>query len=82
MLQRYLGNNPKTKLVIIWLEFPGYIPKTPYEKKSKQSLQIQRKKSSKPLKSPIDRILFLQRTIGNQAVQRLIKSGPFRQSLR
>jgi hypothetical protein len=56
--------------------------KIPYEKKSKLSLQIQRKKSSKPLKSPVDRILFLQRTIGNQAVQRLIKSGTLQAKLR
>ena len=56
--------------------------KTPNENKSKQSLQIQRKKSSKSLKSPNDRILFLQRTIGNQAVQRLIKSGTLRTKLK
>jgi len=49
--------------------------KTPNLKRSNSSLRIQRKKTSQPLKSPADRILFLQRTIGNQAVQRLIKSG-------
>ena len=48
--------------------------KTPIVKRSNSSLRIQRKKVSKQLKSPADRILFLQRTIGNQAVQRLIKS--------
>jgi len=34
-----------------------------------------RKKSLQPTNSPADRILSLQRTIGNQAVQRLIESG-------
>ena len=32
--------------------------------------------------SHVDRILFLQRTIGNQAVQRLIKSGALQGKLR
>jgi uncharacterized protein DUF4157 len=40
------------------------------------------KKSSHPIKSPADRILFLQRTIGNQAVQRLIKSGTLQAKLK
>jgi hypothetical protein len=56
--------------------------KTPIVKRSNSSLQIQRKKPSQPLKSPADRILFLQRTIGNQAVQRLIKSGTLQAKLR
>jgi hypothetical protein len=37
---------------------------------------------SLPLNSPVDKILFLQRTIGNQAVQRMIKSGTIRTRLR
>ena len=52
------------------------------EAKRNSSLRIQRKKSSQPLKSPADRILFLQRTIGNQAVQRLIKSGTLQAKLK
>jgi len=56
--------------------------KTPIEKRSNSSLGIQRKKASQPLKSPADRILFLQRTIGNQAVQRLMKSGTLQAKLR
>ena len=45
--------------------------------------QIQRKKNhSKTKNSPVDRILFLQRTAGNQAVQRLIKSGDLQAKLR
>jgi len=52
------------------------------ETKRNSSLRIQRKKSSQPMKTPADRILFLQRTIGNQAVQRLIKSGTLQARLR
>jgi hypothetical protein len=37
---------------------------------------------SQSMSSPIDGILFLQRTIGNQAVQRLIKSGTLQAKLR
>ena len=56
--------------------------KKPIVKRSNSSLGIQRKKASQPLKSPADRILFLQRTIGNQAVQRLIKSGTLQAKLK
>ena len=37
---------------------------------------------SRSADSPVDQILFLQRTIGNQAVQRLIKSGNLQSKLR
>ena len=56
--------------------------KKPDVKKSNSILRIQRTKSSQPIKSPADRILFLQRTIGNQAVQRLIKSGTLQTKLK
>ena len=56
--------------------------KTPDVQKSNSPLLVQRTKSSQPIKSPADRILFLQRTIGNQAVQRLIKSGALQAKLR
>ena len=56
--------------------------KKPIVKRSNSSLRIQRKKSSQPLKSPADRILFLQQTTGNQAVQRLIKSGTLQAKLK
>lgn len=49
--------------------------KTPIVKRSNSSLEIQRKKPFHPLKTSADRILFLQRTIGNQAVQGYIRSG-------
>ena len=35
-----------------------------------------------PLGSPVDQVLYLQRTIGNQAVQRLIKSGALQAKLK
>jgi len=54
----------------------------PEIKEKKPPLRIQRTKSSQPIKTPADRILFLQRTIGNQAVQRLIKSGTLQAKLR
>jgi Domain of unknown function (DUF4157) len=50
--------------------------------KKKPPLRIQKTKSPQPIKSPADRILFLQRTIGNQAVQRLIKSGTLQAKLK
>src|SRR5574340_1524621 len=61
----------------------GIADKMP-EIKSKTSIpHIQRKAdSSKSMNSPVDRILYLQRTIGNQAVAKLIKSGALQTKLR
>jgi len=56
--------------------------KLPETKRKNSPLLIQRTKSSQPIKTPADRILFLQRTIGNQAVQRLIKSGTLQAKLK
>jgi hypothetical protein len=44
-------------------------------KGEKRSFQTQKRDFSQPASSPVSRILFLQRTIGNHAIQRLIKSG-------
>jgi hypothetical protein len=45
--------------------------------------QIRRKTESyQSMNSPVDRVLFLQRTIGNQAVGRLLKSGALQAKLR
>jgi len=52
------------------------------ETKRNSTLLTRKPKSSQHLKTPSDRILFLQRTIGNQAVQRLIKSGTLRAKLK
>ena len=52
------------------------------ETKKNSPLLTQRTKSSQPIKTPAERILFLQRSIGNQAVQRLIKSGTLQAKLK
>ncbi|KAF5428500.1 protein of unknown function (DUF4157) [Candidatus Methanomarinus sp.] len=54
----------------------------PEVKRKNSVFQIQRTELSQSVKSPQVRILFLQRTIGNQAVQRLIKSGALQAKLR
>ena len=57
--------------------------KRPKGKSQSRIPQIYRKKDhSKSMNFPVDRILFLQRTAGNQAVQRLIKSGALQAKLR
>lgn len=57
-------------------------PKKPEAKKeSSKSIKI-RTEVSQSLSTPADRILYLQRTIGNQAIQRLIKSGTLQAKLR
>jgi len=49
--------------------------KTPEAKRVNSASKTQRLNSSRSSTSPCKHILFLQRTIGNQAVQRLFKSG-------
>ncbi len=57
--------------------------KAPDTKSQNLIPKIRRKaNSSQLMNSPVDRILYLQRTIGNQAVQRLIKSGALQAKLR
>ncbi len=51
-------------------------------KRVNRAFQIRKAEFSQSASSPVDRILFLQRTIGNQAVQRLIKSGNLQAKLR
>jgi hypothetical protein len=55
--------------------------KKPLSTKENSALHKQRT-GFRSQSSPVDRILFLQRTIGNQAVQRLIKSGTLQAKLR
>ena len=52
--------------------------KTPETKKGNPSSKTQNPDFSQSTGSPVDQILFLQRTIGNQAVQRLLKGTGFR----
>ena len=51
------------------------------EKESSKSSKM-RTNISQSLSSPTERILYLQRTIGNQAIQRLIRSGTLQAKLR
>ena len=56
--------------------------KKPETKRENLAPKAQKPKISQSISSPIDRILHLQRTIGNQAVQRLFKSGLIQAKLR
>jgi hypothetical protein len=49
-------------------------PRARESKKGDSIGHIRKAEQFKPIKSPGERILFLQRTIGNRAVQRLISS--------
>ena len=51
-------------------------------KRENKASQIQKKGPSQSISSPVEQILFLQRTIGNQAVGRLLKSGALQAKLR
>lgn len=56
--------------------------KTEGEKKENSVSRIKKADFFQSINSPIDHILFLQRTIGNQAVQKLFKSGVIQAKLR
>jgi hypothetical protein len=56
--------------------------KMPETAKEDRTPQTRTSDYSQPANSSVDRILFLQRTIGNQAVGRLIKSGTLQVKLR
>jgi outer membrane protein OmpA-like peptidoglycan-associated protein len=56
--------------------------KTPESKRDNSVSQTRKIDFSQSLRSPIDHILYLQRTIGNQAVQRLFKSGVIQAKLK
>ena len=55
--------------------------KTPETNRGNSSSQTKKTNFSQSIGSPIDQILFLQRTVGNQAVERLIKSGALQTKL-
>lgn len=48
--------------------------KAPEKKKGNQFSQVQKCNFYQPDRSPVEKILYLQRTIGNQSIQRLMKS--------
>ena len=60
----------------------GQIVKAPEVKQSNSNSQVRRTGHLQSKDTPVDRILFLQRTAGNQAVSRLIKSKALQAKLR
>ncbi|CAG0953874.1 hypothetical protein METP3_00372 [Methanosarcinales archaeon] len=56
--------------------------KKPEAKRENRPSQTQKASHSQSISSPVEQILFLQRTIGNQAVGRLIKSGALQAKLK
>lgn len=56
--------------------------KTPESKRDNSVSQTRKTDFSQSLRSPVDHILHLQRTIGNQAVQRLFRSGVIQAKLK
>ena len=56
--------------------------KIPESKRDNSVSQTRKTDFSQSLRSPVDHILHLQRTIGNQAVQKLFKSGVIQAKLR
>jgi predicted secreted Zn-dependent protease len=56
--------------------------KTPESKRDNSVSQTRKTDFSQSLRSPVDQILSLQRTIGNQAVQRLFNSGVIQAKLK
>jgi len=60
----------------------GQIAKVPEVKQSNSNSRVRRTERLQSMDTPVDRILFLQRTVGNQAVSRLMKSGALQTKLR
>ena len=56
--------------------------KTSEAKKDNSASKTRKIESPQSMSSPLDHVLYLQRTIGNQAVQRLIRSGALQAKLR
>ena len=56
--------------------------RTSESKKEKSASTTRKIESLQIMNSPADQVMYLQRTIGNQAVQRLIKSGALQAKLR
>jgi len=63
-------------------EMIGITAKKPEVNRDNSDSQMQRTYHSRSVNPSVDRILFLQRTVGNQAVQKLIKSGALQGKLR
>ena len=59
-----------------------FAAKTSEAKRENSASKIRKTESPQVISSPADQFLYLQRTIGNQAVQRLIKSGTLQAKLK
>jgi len=60
----------------------GQIAKVPEVKQSNSNSRVRKTERLQSMDTPADRILFLQRTAGNQAVSRLMRSGALQAKLR
>jgi len=60
----------------------GQIAKVPKVKQSNSNSRVRRTGRLQSMDTPVDRILFLQRTVGNQVVSRLMKSRALQGKLR
>ncbi|KAF5420514.1 MAG: hypothetical protein C5S41_13420 [Candidatus Methanomarinus sp.] len=60
----------------------GQITKVPEVKQSNSNSRVRRTKRLQSMDTPVDRILYLQRTADNQAVSRLMKSVALQANLR
>ncbi len=58
------------------------IAKVPEVKQSNSNSRVRRTKRLQSMDTPVDRILYLQRTADNQAVSRLMKSVALQANLR
>ena len=60
----------------------GQIARVPEVKQSNSNSRVRRTKRLQSMDTPVDRILFLQRTVGNRVVSRLMKPGALQAKLR
>ena len=56
--------------------------KTTEVERENSASKTQKTEYSQSINSPVDQVLYLQRTVGNQAVQRLFKSGVIQAKLK
>ena len=64
------------------MEKPSPTTRTHNSKKDYQVSRVRKTESSQPVRTPSKCVLSLQRTVGKQAVQRMIKSGIFQAKLK
>ena len=60
----------------------GQIAKVPEVKQLSSNSRVRRTERLQSVDTPVDRILYLKRTAGNQAVSRLIRSGALQAKLK